>query len=194
MTPCVINECGKQVVGFGYCDKHYRRFRKLGNATATKISAHGEPLLDRIARHSIQASSGCWLWTGTVSKATGYGQIGYEGKMLLAHRASYMAYRGDIPEGIFVCHKCDVRNCVRPDHLFLGTRQDNTDDMMRKRRNRPMPGEKNANALISESQAIEILGSNESYTVLAAKYGIKKASIYNIKAGHRWQHLRGLRQ
>jgi len=76
--------------------------------------------------------SGCWLWTGRYI-TTGYGAL-KGGVTQLAHRAMWRAHHGEIPRGLFVLHRCDVRCCVNPAHLFLGTAQDNTKDMVRKGR------------------------------------------------------------
>lgn len=81
--------------------------------------------------------SGCWLWTGVLNRS-GYGQTRPPGtggnKRVLAHRVSYEAFVGPIPPGLFVCHSCDVRCCVNPDHLFVGVNLDNCRDMASKGR------------------------------------------------------------
>lgn len=78
--------------------------------------------------------SGCWHYTGFINKG-GYGTIGFRGnRCFLAHRVSWILHVGEIPQGLFVLHKCDNRKCVNPDHLFLGTIQDNVDDMYAKGR------------------------------------------------------------
>jgi len=75
----------------------------------------------------------CWEWTG-FKRDTGYGHINIDGFMMRAHRFSWTINYGPIPEGLLVCHKCDNPGCVRPDHLFLGTIQDNMTDKKIKKR------------------------------------------------------------
>ena len=79
-----------------------------------------------------KAGNSCWEWTAC--KAGGYGQIYVRGKLVYAHRLSWVWANGKIPKGLFVLHKCDNRVCVNPDHLFLGTNKDNMQDCVRKGR------------------------------------------------------------
>lgn len=84
--------------------------------------------------YTAEPNTGCWLWLGRRG-ARGYGQVGFRGfKTRQAHRVSWLIHNGPIPDGLFVCHKCDTPPCVNPDHLFLGTCQDNLTDMARKNR------------------------------------------------------------
>lgn len=80
-----------------------------------------------------ERSDGCWRWKGT-HIWNGYGRFGVGGAHVLVHRFAYEQAFGPIPEGMWVLHRCDVRDCVRPDHLFLGTVIDNVHDMMAKGR------------------------------------------------------------
>jgi hypothetical protein len=84
-----------------------------------------------------KAEHGCWLWTASF-RIGGYGNFMFRGKPHKAHRVSWILTHGEIPDGALVCHSCDTPACVRPDHLFLGTHQDNMQDMNAKgRHHRP---------------------------------------------------------
>ena len=130
MRPCEFAGCERRHKGHGLCDGHLWQ-RKQGK-DLTPIM-RGRPLSERlIAASSMLSCGGCWLWQGSLED--GYGRLSVNGKLELAHRASFKAFRGQIPEGMLVCHTCDVRNCWNPTHLFLGTDLDNHRDKVAKGR------------------------------------------------------------
>ena len=96
-------------------------------------------LQERLLARSEEAN-GCLLWTGGKS-SNGYGQIWADGKMVSTHRAAYLTWIGEIPEGMKVLHTCDTHNCIAPDHLFLGTQLDNMNDMIEKGRDKKARGD-----------------------------------------------------
>jgi hypothetical protein len=81
----------------------------------------------------VEKGDGCWTWNGSIGSA-GYGQIYYNGKVSKAHRVSYEINKGPIPDGLWVLHECDNPACVNPDHLHVGTAQDNSDEKIKRGR------------------------------------------------------------
>lgn len=89
------------------------------------------PASDPVERFTSKVSvnaDGCHIW-GAQVKRDGYGSFSFRGKTWRAHKAAYTLFKGEVPEGMCVLHKCDVRTCVNPEHLFIGTIQDNVRDM-----------------------------------------------------------------
>ena len=80
----------------------------------------------------VEKTDSCWNWKASLK--SGYGGFQYNGHFVRAHRASWHMHNGPIPEGIFICHKCDNPLCVNPEHLFLGTHRDNVLDAVSKGR------------------------------------------------------------
>lgn len=131
-----------------------------------------------------QDEEGCWLWKGSIyDTGMGYGVLSYQSKHLQAHRVSYELEYGEIPVGLCVLHKCDNPPCVRPDHLFLGTRKDNAEDRHRKGRTRTdaMSWE-----LVDEAR---FRYKNEDVTglQLAKEYGVSGSFMHQILDGKSWK-------
>jgi len=132
---------------------------------------------------------GCWLWTGYTTKLN-YGEVIINYKKVRTHRASYMIYKGEIPEGIFVCHHCDNPLCVNPDHLFLGTQLDNMRDMIKKGRRVIATSEKKSKKINRDDATfiVSMKGIIPSME-LAKKYNMSQSSISRIQRGDRWTRL-----
>lgn len=141
----------------------------------------------------VKRTEDCWLWTkrGDGSIPKGYYNIRYQGREEGCHRVAYRLMVGDIPEGLFVLHRCDVPPCVRPDHLFLGTQADNMHDaaMKGRSRNAPKRGEAHYKARLKEADILEIRASGEALDPLARRYGVTKQMICRIRHGQAWKHL-----
>ncbi len=137
----------------------------------------------------------CWLWKPSGKKKP-YGQIRVNGKSLLAHRASWQAHFGDIPQGLLVCHRCDTPRCVNPNHLFLGTHKDNMRDCAAKGRGAFQQkgfdfGFTRLRRFrkLTDSQVREIRATlgKESLAVVAERYGVSTGHISYIRNGKRKQ-------
>lgn len=137
----------------------------------------------------VEKSDGCWLWAGWIMR-NGYGNLRYKKGAygVQAHRLSWAIHFGDIPDGLCVLHKCDVRACVRPDHLFLGTRGDNNKDCVRKGRNQR--GEKHGNAILNweKVNAMRRLYASGQYTLLEMgdMFGVTKGNAHCVIARKTW--------
>lgn len=139
----------------------------------------------------IEKSEGCWLWTGN-RNPKGYGYMRFLGKAWLVHRLMFTLSVGPIPEGLFICHTCDVPNCVRPSHLFVGTKGDNNRDRHRKGRTRGKrrPGTLNLQAKLSWRDVEDIrffyaIGAM-TQVALAKEFGISQAQVSKIVLNQSW--------
>lgn len=132
---------------------------------------------------------GCWIWMGA-TQVRGYGEIISNNRKYLAHRASYEAFIGEIPKGMYVCHACDNVYCVNPAHLFLGTQKQNLQDMAKK--GRSTIGERNPRAKLNEMQVKNIkysLSLGTSISLIAKQHNVTSSAINLIKQGKRWNHV-----
>ncbi|MCK5445678.1 MAG: HNH endonuclease [Rhodospirillaceae bacterium] len=146
------------------------------------------PIQERFEMYiSPEPMSGCWLWAASCHK-WGYGRFRVGSKKKLAHRVSWEIYNGPIPDGLCVLHKCDVPECVNPDHLFLGTNADNAADRSAKGRDATRRGENNGRAKITDKQAREIYLRGGTQRETAAHYGIGESGVSRIKSGDGWAH------
>ncbi len=144
-------------------------------------------LIDRLMAKVAVNECGCWVWTATRERK-GYGKIRADGKMRQAHRVSYELHRGGIPDGMFVCHHCDNRACINPDHLFLGSHADNMEDM--KSKGRQQIGVRNRQAKLTEADIVAIRAARGApQPELARTYGVSQSHISDIQTGKKWANV-----
>lgn len=142
----------------------------------------------------VDKGHGCWLWRGYVT-AAGYGQMGAG----LTHRVSYELTYGPIPTGLEICHSCDTPNCVRPDHLFIGTHAENMADMAIKNRSNYgrhpesiKRGEQVGTSILTSAQVIEIRLQHKAgmtQAQLARQYRVTASCIYDVIKRKNWAHI-----
>jgi hypothetical protein len=162
------------------------------------------PLKERFMEKITIKENGCWEWIGATDN--NYGQIWIDGKKEKAHRASYKLHYGEIPHNVLVCHKCDNKICVNPEHLFIGTQSDNMKDcsnknrtafkkypyILRRKKTKTTKGEQHHQAKLKEYQVIEIrnlFNSGIRLRDISAKYGINRKHIQDIVHFRSWKHV-----
>lgn len=147
---------------------------------------------------NVTPSDGCWLWQGR-RIPTGYGYM-YDpetGTTMGAHRISYELHRGPIAAGLCVCHTCDTPACVNPDHLWLGTRRQNSQDMCKKGRCRSggTNGSRHGRSKLTEESArqiVQLANSGAKHRDLAERFGVTKSTVTSVVAGETWGHATGV--
>jgi hypothetical protein len=143
-----------------------------------------------------EPNSGCWLWTGGLSSSN-YGKLRFRGRSAQAHRLSYDVYKGPIPEGFSVCHKCDNPPCVNPDHLYAGTAKDNCRDKIERKRDgktNPSPPKIFVSERASQKtltwevvRAIRVLRPDFPLCKeIARQFGVTTGQIHKIVRGLTW--------
>lgn len=137
----------------------------------------------------VEKGDGCWEWKGGHA-SYGYGQTYFRGRGEKAHRAAWALTNGPIPLGMFVCHHCDNRNCVRPDHLFLGTNADNLADAAKKLRFATEARLRRAKLTPDGVREMRRLASSGmTVTELAAKYGVSDTVVGKVIRHRAWRHI-----
>jgi hypothetical protein len=147
----------------------------------------GITISDRLDVQIFHSPDGCWYWLGC-TYPSGYGSIYYKDRIEATHRVSYKLYKGEIPKGIHVLHKCDNRLCINPDHLFLGTNTDNVKDKVSKNRQYRPFGIKCPKAKLDDNKVKEIrsLKGIECYLDIAKKFNVSPSHIHKIWRNEFW--------
>lgn len=145
-------------------------------------------VLEAVKEHflsKVSKTDTCWIWK-SYKNWQGYGRAKIGNSEFPAHRVSYELFNGNVPEDKFVLHSCDNPGCVNPNHLFLGTQDDNMKDMSSK--DRSCFGEKCASHKLTEEEVREIrdLYPSISYSQLGIKYGVSTQNIAHIVKRRSW--------
>lgn len=184
-----------------YCQQDY-----IANSVARECSIKCR-LLNR-----VEVKVDCWEWKGKISSA-GYGEMCVKQKHCLTHRLSYEVFNGSIPENTNVCHKCDNKKCLNPEHLWLGTQKENIQDAKNKGRLPDQRGRKHTEETLKklklrphsdrrgEKHHLTKLCNNDVFEIrkllemglrqseIAKKFDVNQTVISNIKLKKRWAHI-----
>ncbi len=139
----------------------------------------------------VNKTKTCWLWTGGKFNS-GYGVMHVNSNARSAHRVSYELAFGPIPKGMAICHKCDIKHCVKPGHLFAGTQKENVWDMKRKGRANNVSGSKIGTSKLTEKQVHQIfsLYPKMNQYKLAIKFGVTQSAISRLLSGENWKYAK----
>lgn len=188
---CEEIDCDRPQEWRSYCHMHgMRRYRRGEFGSGSK--ARGS-LEERFWR-KVSKTEQCWIWTGN-RRPNGYGAIqeGAKGsRTLSAHRLSYEMHCGPIPDHHVVMHTCDNPSCVRPDHLLVGTYQENMDDMWAKGRGRPAVnlGEASGRAKLTDER-VRFIRANPrmGHKEIADLWGLSPNAVRGVRIGRTWKHI-----
>jgi hypothetical protein len=193
---CSVGGCERSHYGRGWCRPHYYRWRRTGEipvgpiAATLTFSSQEERFWSKVDK-----TGDCWMWMAGRTNL-GYGEFHLRSKTVYAHRHAWeLANGAKVPPGMFVCHSCDVHACVNPAHLWIGTPQDNTQDMIGKgRRVAAVPkGEACHAARLTEAQVrvirAEYAAGETTQRALARRYGVADSRIFDIVHRHAWAWL-----
>lgn len=158
-----------------------------------------ENVSDRFWKYVKKTDNGCWLWQGSRNKKTGYGQfLLHWNKLVGSHRMAWMLTNGEIPENHCVCHHCDVRHCVNPQHLFIGTRKDNAKDKDEKGRHakgyrlKTNIGEQHSRSKLTDSDVRQIRKLADEGTPrsqIAKRFNLSHSSTRDVILRKSWKHV-----
>lgn len=183
MRTCSVPYCTNKHKANGLCGKHLQRLERTGRLER-------QTLEERFMKY-VHKEEACWLWTGYVN-TSGYGSLTVKGTPVGAHRLSFMLFKGEVPDGKVVCHTCDVRTCVNPEHLWLGSNRENLDDMLAKGRQSRVPGEQNGMSKLTEDQVRAIRQEHidgATKASLCRKYEVSSSTMDRLIKRQSWAHI-----
>lgn len=203
---CTIEGCEKDHFCHGLCAMHdarRRRNKPLLDIRNKKYESFLECYEDNIKKN---LEAGCWEWQSTTRK--GYGWMCVKNERIACHRFAYTNFIGEIPDGMWVLHKCDNPLCSAPSHLFLGTHSENMQDCINKKRHQwregnlledrllraheQVKGANNPMSKLTESDVIAIkqkISNNEKTTKIAREFNVTDGAISMIRHNKTWKHV-----
>lgn len=183
--PCAVEACVlPRKKSERWCVKHRTRYYRTGRLDLANTE---ERFWARVSR-----SGECWEWTGGADRC-GYGRLKVDGRYQKAHRYSWVLANGPIPDGLYICHRCDNPPCVRPDHLFLGDAASNAADCVSKGRQARTSGEKSGHHKLTSEQ-VQLIRRMHAISPInqaatARKYGVHRITIHDIIYRVNWRHI-----
>lgn len=184
---CTIDGCTRPCKGRGLCNTHYQAWLRKHRANDGPSAAEIDSFWSKVA-----VNDDCWWWMAGAGR-DGYGVISIGAYPVKAHRFSWELHFGEIPDGMCVCHRCDNKLCVRPDHLFLGTTQDNIAD--RDSKGRQIKGERHPDAKLTE-ETVRLIRSRykrgcptNGIRALAREFGLCRSSMRAVVFGDTWKDV-----
>ena len=185
------NECVKCKKA---CDQRLRQKKgyKIGNNSFSRAYSLEEAITQRTDKKNPNE---CWPWLGQKRKPkgnaiSGYGRLEFRKKQYTAHKLVWELHnKTKVPEGYCVCHVCDNPECVNPNHLFLGSIQDNNDDKLKKKRQQKGEGVHTSKLTEEDVKYIKSLPEGFNQSEVARQFGVYPSAIWNIVNGQRWKHV-----
>lgn len=177
---CSVADCGRPTAARGLCSRHINRLYHGKDPTTVAPT-----LIERFLGFVTIQTEGCWNWTGAT--AGGYGQFSCFGGRIQAHRFSYEVFVAGVNHMSLVCHRCDNKRCVRPDHLFEGTASDNMRDMIAKGKHPKSLSKYRAKLTADDVRAIR--SADKTVTQMAKDYGVSNATIQKARDGINWKNV-----
>lgn len=191
MKICSIDGCNNKHLAKGFCNSHYLRSKRGKNLELK--SCYQMDIKERLFSFINMNSNGCWDWIGAKNKK-GYGCLSYKNKTTIAHRLSYLLFIGEIPKDLHVLHRCDNPKCINPNHLFLGTDLDNSNDKISKGRFVCSYGKDNGNSKLTDEQVVDIkikIKKGLSFASISRTYEVSETTIAYIAKNKSWRHING---